>query len=188
MKSFLRLAALSAALSLSSVAVRAVEPGYVDFGKIKPTDGCEFVEVNLPATLLGFASCFVDKQDAEVAGLIRSLKHVRVNVVGYNDSSLQEITTRVQSIRRDLESQGWTQMVTARQTGQAQDVVVYVKTTDDTIQGILVTVIDPSQKQAVLVNLVGNIKPEQIAAVGRSLHIDPLAHLAIAPQHPEKGS
>jgi hypothetical protein len=38
-------------------------------------------------------------------------------------------------------------------------------------------VIDSNEKNAVVVNLVGNIKPEQLAAVGKSLHIDPLAHL-----------
>jgi hypothetical protein len=75
-----------------------------------------------------------------------------------------------------LEGQGWTRVVTVQEGGKDQDVGVYVKmNTDDTIDGVVVTVIDAGEKQAVLVNVVGNIKPEQIAALGRQLHIDPLA-------------
>jgi len=63
-------------------------------------------------------------------------------------------------------------------------VAVFVKTNErEGIDGIVVTVLDPNEKQAVFVNVVGDIKPEQIAALGKNLHIDPLAHLKLVPEH-----
>ena len=103
----------SALLSFATVG-RAAEPGYVDLGKFSPAEGCQFVEVNLHAPLLKFASIFVDKEEPEAAALIRSLKHVRVNVVGFNDETRGETTERVRSIRKELATQGWTQVVTVQ--------------------------------------------------------------------------
>ena len=51
--------------------------------------------------------------------------------------------------------------------------------TDDSVEGLVVTVIDSSKKELVFVNLVGNIKPEQIATIGKRLNIDPLAKLTV---------
>jgi len=182
MNRFLRLAAVSSALTLAAFSARAADAGYVDLGKFTPAEGCEFVEVNVQSSMLRLASLFVDKDDHEVANLIRSLKHVRVNVVGYDDATGADVAQRVREIRRGLDTQGWAQVVTVREGGKDQDVAIYVKTrNDDTVEGLLITVLDAQKKQVVLVNLVGDIKPEQIAAVGKGLHIDPLQHLPIAP-------
>lgn len=179
MKTLLRATALALTLTASSLfAAVSSSPGYAELGTFKPTEGCQFVEVNLHTSLLKFAATFVDKEDPATAELIRALQHVRVNVVGYNDGSRADTMQHVQSIRRDLENQGWQRIVTVQQGGKDEDVAVYVKSGDnDSIVGLVVTVIDSNEKNAVVVNLVGNIKPEQLAAVGKRLHIDPLAHL-----------
>jgi len=181
MKALHRLGLVASALTVLSLSVRAAAPGYIDLGRIKPTDGCEYVEVNLGAPLLKFASLFVGGEDPDTASLIRNLKHVRVNVVGYNDGSRAETMNRVRSIRREIETQGWTQIVSARENENAENVAIYVKTaTDDSIEGLVITVIDSSKREAVFVNVVGNIKPEQVAKIGRGLHIEPLADIDIA--------
>lgn len=180
MNSFLRTAPVLIALSLAAVGAQAATPGYVDIGKFKPTDGCQFVEVNLHAPLLKFASMFVDKEEPEVAALIRTIKHVRVNVVGYDETTRAETTDRVEGVRRELETQGWTQMVTVKESGNAENVAVFVKMAeDDSIDGLVVTVIDGNKREVVFVNLVGNIQPEQIATIGKRLNIDPLAKMTM---------
>lgn len=182
MNRLLRAATISSTLALAAFTARAAEPGYVDLGKFTPTDGCQFVEVNVHSSLLKLAALFADHDNHDAAELIRNLKHVRVNVIGYNDRTRADLAQRVQDIRRDLVAQGWTQAVTVREANQDQDVAIYVKTRDDdTVEGLLVTVMDPTEKQAVLVNVVGAIKPEQVAALGRGLHIEPLADLNLAP-------
>jgi len=180
MKTLARFGAASLALALVTLGARAADSGYVDFGKFTPAEGCEYVEVNVQPTLLKFAAAFADKDDAQAAALLRSLKRVRVNVVGYNDGTRADLTERVKQIRHDLEAQGWEQVVTARHGSKETDVAIYVKPHgDDTIDGLVVTVIDPCEKQAVFVNVVGNIKPDQLAALGKSLHIDPLTDLHV---------
>lgn len=170
----------AAAIFAATLSLSAATPGYVDLGKFKAAEGCQFVEVNLHTPVLKFASMFVDKDDPEAAQLIRSLKHVRVNVVGYNDSNRADTTERVMQLRRELETQGWEQMVTVKENGKAEDVAIYIKmAADDSIEGLVVTVLDGNQKQAVVVNVVGSIKPEQLAALGKNLHIDPISHLKI---------
>jgi hypothetical protein len=174
----LRLLAFASAFSLAALSARAAaaESGYIDLGQFKSAPGCEFVEVNLHSTLLKFASIFVNREDSETAALIRSLKHVRVNVIGYDETNRAETAGRVQKIRGELEAQGWTQIISVRKGGDTEDVVVYVKTRgEDAIDGLVVTVIDPAKHQAVLVNIVGNIRPEQLAGLGRGLHIDHLS-------------
>lgn len=167
----------AAALALAA-SVRAADAGYVDLGKFKSAENCQYVEVNVGAPLLKFAAIIAGHHDKEAAALIRDLKHVRVNVVGYDESNRAETLERVQGIRRDLEAQGWVRTVTARTAGQAEDVAVYVKmAADDSIEGVVVTVLDGGEKQAVVVNVVGNIKPEQIAKLGRGLNLDCLTHL-----------
>jgi hypothetical protein len=180
MKSFLRTSSAIIALSLTALSAHAAAPGYVDIGQFKPAEGCQFVEVNLHAPLLKFASIFVDKEEPEVAALIRTIKHVRVNVVGYDESTRADTTDRVEGVRRELESQGWTQMVTVKEAGDAENVAVFIKMADDdSVDGIVVTVIDSRKKEVVFVNLVGNIRPEQIAMIGKRLNIDPLAKMTM---------
>jgi len=179
MKSLLRTTPAIIALTFTAFAHGAA-PGYVDVGKFKPTEGCQFVEVNLNAQLLKFASVFVDKEEPAIAALIRTIQHVRVNVVGYDESTRAETTDRVEGVRRELESQGWTQTVTVKQSEDAENVAVYLKmAADDSVDGVVVTVINPNKREVVFVNLVGNIKPEQIALIGKCLNIDPLAKLTM---------
>jgi hypothetical protein len=180
MKSLLRTSTAVFALFIATLGAHAAAPGYVDIGQFKPAEGCQFVEVNLHAPLLKFASIFVDEKEPEVAALIRTIKHVRVNVVGYNENTRAETTDRVEGVRTALEAQGWTQMVTVKETGDAENVAVFIKmAADDSVDGVVVTVIDSRKKEVVFVNLVGNIRPEQIATLGKRLNIDPLAKLAV---------
>lgn len=168
----------AAAMAATALVATASEPGYVDLGQFKPAEGCNFVEVNLRAPLLKFAAVFVDKDEPEAAALLRSLKRVRVNVIGYNDATRADTTDRVQKLRQELERQGWTQVVTVQQSNESEDVGIYVKMADDdSVDGLVVTVLNSDKGEAVVVNVVGNIKPEQLAALGEGLDIKPLAHL-----------
>jgi Na+-translocating ferredoxin:NAD+ oxidoreductase RnfG subunit len=82
---------------------------------------------------------------------------------------------RVEKIRKELDSKGWERIVAAQKTDQ--DVGIYLKSKDkDTVQGVVVMVIEANH-QAVFVNVVGDIKPEQLALLGEKLHIDPLKKL-----------
>jgi len=163
-------------------AARADSPGLVDFGKFAPPGkGAEFVEVNIRSNLLNFAATLVEKEEPEAAKLLRSVQLVRVNVLGLTDQNRDELQKRVQTIRQELEGKGWERNVNV-QRKEGEDVGVYTQTQDGTVlAGVAVTVIDP--KNVVLVNVVGDIKPEQIAALGEKLDIKSLKEIKHAMKH-----
>jgi len=163
----------------SSLRADAVEPGQIDFGTFNPSGDSEFVEVNLPSSLIALAAKFVEKQEPEVAKLLSGLKLVRVNVIGLTEDNRSDLEKRIKKVRGELSGKGWERLVTAQKQGQ--DVGVFLKMDKDSaVQGLAVTVIE-SGKHAVFVNVVGDIKPEQLTMLGERLHIDQLKGL-----HPEK--
>ncbi len=159
-------------------------PGQVDFGTFTaPADGSQFVEVNVTSSLISLATKFLEKDQPDVAKVLQGLQLVRVNVIGLTDENRSDMESRVHTVRKDLEAKGWERIVTAQQKNQ--DVGVYLKTQNkDTVQGLVVVVIDDG-KQAVFVNVVGDIKPEQLSMLGDKLHIDPLKKIGHEVHHKE---
>jgi hypothetical protein len=156
-------------------------PGYVDLGSFAaPSSGGRFVEVNLPRNLLALAARFAAKEDPEAARLIGQIESVRVNVVGIEEANREELAKRATEIRGELESKGWQKIVTARENGG--DVGVYIKLdAEQVIQGITVVVLD-GKDEAVFINVVGSIRPEDLEVVADRLGIEPLSGLRIGRQ------
>jgi len=176
MKCLLPLVVASATFCFASntaICAKDLAPGQVDFGTFSPPkEGGEFVEVNIPPSLIWLAAHLVEKQEPEAAQLLSGLKFVRVNVIGLSDENRAEIQARAQKVRQELTGKGWERIVTAQQKNQ--DVRIFLKMTDSsTVQGLVVVVMD-DKDHAVFVNVVGDIKPEQIALLGDKLQIDPL--------------
>lgn len=173
-------AATTVSLALASSLPAAAEPGYVDFGKFTAAPDLKFVEVNVQAGLLKFAAKIAAAQEPEAAELLRNIQHVRVNVVGLDESNKAATVARMESIRTDLEARGWEKIVTVHEpkASGSDDVAVFMKSNDETIQGLVVTVIE-HKGNAVFVNVVGNIRAEQLAKLGEKLDIKPLNKLKI---------
>jgi len=95
-------------------------------------------------------------------------------VVGLDDTNRDATTDRVMKVRQELARDGWEQIVEARGKKQ-DDVAIFVKQRDgEVIDGIVVTVIDERKKEAVLVNVVGRIKADSLAAIGERFDIPQL--------------
>lgn len=179
-RSVFAVAALAATLSLSAAETDA---GYVDIGQLMPAANGKFVEVNLSPGLLKFAARIATHQEPDAAEIIGNLKRVRVNVVSLDDSNRKETVAQIEGVRRKLEAQGWTQMVTVREQEHGDNVDVHVKQRgEDIIEGLVVTVID-DKGEAVFVNIVGNINADQIAKVADNLNIEPLKHVRVKAKH-----
>ena len=171
------IAALTATMTLNAADTPA--PGYIDFGKFTPpTSGGEFVEVNVKNNLISMVARLVEKQEPQAAEMIRGLQAIRVNVIAMKDDNRKEIQERVENIRGQLDKSGWEQLVTV-QNGK-DNVRVSMKTKgDEVVEGLVVTVIN-DDKQAVFVNIVGNIKPDKIAMLAEKFNIEPLKKAAEA--------
>ncbi len=168
-------ALLCAALTFPVIAETA-PAGAIDFGKLTPAaDGGQFVEVNIKGNLLDMAARLAAKEEPEIADLLKGIRSVRVNVVGLDDGNRAETQARIKAVRGELDTKGWERVVTVSE--KDQDVGIYLKTRgQDAVEGLVVTVIE-NGKQAVLVNIVGDIRPEKLADLGENLGIEPLKNL-----------
>ena len=175
MYSSIAISAFIAAFCLNATAENSA--GQVDFGTFTPPgNGNEFVEIQIRSNLLSLAAQLVDKQQPDAAKLIRSVESIHVNVVGLDDSNRADLEKRVQSIRHDLEARGWERNVAVQKEGK--DVGIYTRTRGgEALAGLVITVVEP-KKEVVLINIVGDIKPEQVAALGEKLNIKPLKEAA----------
>ena len=179
MKHAIRSALALAAFVGVGIHAENTPPGYIDFGKFSPpASGGEFVEVHITSNLISMVARLAEKNEPEIAELLRGLHRVRVNVIGLDDGNRAEMETRVKKIRSDLDAQGWERIVTAQK--KEEDVGVYLKTRgEEAVEGVVVTVIE-SNREAVFINIVGNIKPEKIAVIGERFNIEPLKKIGQA--------
>lgn len=164
---------VGAGLGVCAAAERA---GQVDFGTLPlPASGGECVEVRIQSNLIAMAARLVERQEPEVADLLRGLKAVHVVVVSLDDQNREEVKGRITRMRTDLDSQGWESVVTARQ--QQDDVRVFLKMRgEEAVEGLAVTVVQ-GDREAILVNVVGDLRPEKLALIGERLNIEPLKKL-----------
>ncbi len=174
----LAIAVLAAGVSFNVLA--GPSPGQVDFGKFAPPDGAsEFVEVQIQSNLLALAAQLVEKQEPAAAQLVRSVEFIHVNVIGLTDANRADLVKRVHQIRHDLDAQGWEQNVVVQEKN-GEDVGIYTKTRGgEALAGLVVTVIEP-KGEVVLVNIVGDIRPDQVAILGDKLDIKPLKDIGAA--------
>ena len=168
----LAVAMLTAAANFNALA--GASPGEVDFTNIaEPGKNAEYVCIHIGHNLTSLASRLVEKRQPEAAKLLRSVQLIHLNVVGLTDENRDVLQKRVHEFRDQLDKQGWARVVTVKEK-DGDDVGVFVKTRgDEAVEGVVVTVLNGKEK-VVLINVVGDIKPEQIAALGEALNIDPL--------------
>ncbi|HVR34806.1 MAG TPA: DUF4252 domain-containing protein [Methylomirabilota bacterium] len=174
------IAAICAAGILTVPTVRAASDGHVDFGKLSAlaTEGGQFVEVNVRSNLIAMVARLAETQEPEAAGLLKRLHQVHVNVIGLSEENREALGEKVKSIRAQLEADGWDRVVTVKE--RDQDVGVYLKLRDEeAVEGIVVTVIDPGQA-GVFINVVGDIRPEELAEIGERFRIEPLKEIGLA--------
>lgn len=151
-------------------------PGQIDFGEFTVPENGQFVEVNIQGNLINMVARLTEDSEPDLAKILRGIKSVRVNVIGMNDANSAEIKSRVKAVRKQLSANGWERIVTVQD--KKEDVGVFVKLKgEEAIEGIAVTVLG-NDREAVFVNIVGNIRPEQIAQVAERLNIDPLKKIS----------
>jgi hypothetical protein len=172
---------LIASLCLAAQAER-LPAGAVDFGAFTPSADGEFVEVQIRSNLISMVAKLAEKQEPQVAEMLRNIQLVRVNVIGLDDKNRSEVQARIKEVRAKLDKDGWERIVTAQK--KDEDVGVYVKTRgNEAVEGVVVSVLSGT-REAVLVNVIGNLKPEQIAELGERFDIDPLKRAGEAIKKP----
>ena len=136
-------------------------PGYVDFSVLAENYGEPRVMIDLGSSLLQLVSAM--KHDDPVAEeALRSLESVRIHV--YNtDGETAPAEERIEHVDKVLSGAAWEKIVRVREPDEQVD--IYVKHSGDRIEGVTVMALDG--EEAVFINILGSIDPEQLGTVVR---------------------
>ena len=141
--------------------------GYADLDSLGVMDTDRVINISLGPTVLHFAARYID-DDPEVRDLLRSLDGVRVRIYEV-DGDVQKVAVRMEDMSTNLQQDGWEPVMLVRE--QDEQVHMLMRTVDGQICGMTVLVLD-GDSEAVIVNLMGEIRPEQFSDVMVALDVD----------------
>lgn len=142
-------------------------PGYVDFGELTSMFGEPTVQISVGESLLGLVASLSAEEDPEAAALFKRLYGVRVNVFE-TDAMVQGAIERVKGVSSKLSEQGWESVVTVN--SDDEQVRVFMKINNSQVEGITVMALE--ETEAVFVNVIGDIDPEELGRVMENFDID----------------
>lgn len=146
-------------------------PGYVDFNIFEIFGDAEpKVEVSLKQPMLNLVSEFTKEDDPELFNMLSKLAVVRVFVFDADEQFTRKFESESSKTIKSLDRKGWEQVVRVRE--DEDHVFVYLKpsTKYDFIEGIVLLAIEEGD-EAVFVNIAGEIRPDDVSALGHHFGI-----------------
>jgi len=149
-------------------------PGYIDFDNLSFFKGKEKkVEVSIKSPLLKFVSTAASKENPELSELLQNLQLIKVNVFEIDATEFDEVKSIIQSTSKELESKNWENIVRVKE--KEEQVEIFTNFSDDQLSGFVIMVVN--NKEAVFVNIIGNIDPEQLGKLGGKFDIPKLSDI-----------
>jgi len=162
---------LAAALALLLAGCGLTAPrgnaGYADLDSLGLRDTDLVLSLSLGPAILRFAENHVD-DDPEARALLHGLDGVRIRIYEV-DGDAGRVAARMARMSRDLQADGWEPVLLVRQ--QDEQAHMLLRIVDGRIHGMTVLVLD-GEAEAVVVNLMGDIRPEQFGEVMVAMDVD----------------
>ena len=141
--------------------------GFADLDSLGFVDTDHVLSLSIGPALLNFAANHID-DDPETRALLRSLEGVRLRIYEI-DGDAGRVAGRIANMSARLQHDGWEAVMTVR--NRDEQVHVLMRMADTRISGLTVLVSD-GESEAVLVNVMGDIRPEQFNQVMVALDVD----------------
>ncbi|MBT8114059.1 MAG: DUF4252 domain-containing protein [Arenicella sp.] len=173
MKNIKRIFGISIITLLFTAPVYAQNKGQIDFADLSSFYGEPKVEINLNASLMKMIGSFANHKDPEVAQILSNLDFIKVRV--YNlQGKVEKAVSTIDGVSKKLKAAKWDTLVTVNNNEENQKVRIFSKMTDNVIDGVVVMVVSPEKEsgEAVFINIVGEIDPDKIAKITRTLDVD----------------
>jgi len=122
----------------------------------------ESVSVSLDSSLIGLAARFLDPdkpEDAAARQAIAGLTGIYVRSFTF-DSDFAYPQTEVDSLRKQLSTPGWQQLVQVRSHKEHNDVDVYIRVEGSKASGLVIIAREP--REFTIVNIVGSIDLQKL--------------------------
>ena len=141
--------------------------GFADLESLGMRDTNRVVNLSIGPTLLHIAAMYVD-EEPEIRELLQSLDGVRVRVYEI-DGDAGRVASRVYAMSQHLQAGGWEPVLLVRE--ENEETHMLLRMIDGRISGMTVLISD-GDSEAVIVNLMGEIQPEQFSGVMLALDVD----------------
>jgi hypothetical protein len=176
----LSIVSLAIALSACGLTAPRSSDGYADLESLGMRDTDKVMTLSIGPTLLRFAASHVD-DDPEVRELLKALDGVRIRIYEINGDT-GRVAARIDNMSRHLQDDGWEPVMLIREENEATHMLL--RTVDGQICGMTVLVSD-GESEAVVINLMGEIKPQQFGEVMLALDTDTPGIEDVQPAHGE---
>lgn len=148
-------------------------PGYVDLetmGSLRRVIGHEpTIEVNVEGALLRLVAEASRYEDPDLANMLRRLEGVFVRGFDITETSAGRAREQASVIGRELEKVGWTTIVSINERNEY--VRMFARMERDEIVGMVVMVVDDGGREAIFLNIVGDVDPEEIGRIGSKFRV-----------------
>lgn len=161
------LAGLLVLLSACGLTAPRSSEGYANLESLGVWDTDNVMTLSLGQTVLRLAASHID-DDPEVRQLLKGLDGVRIRIYEI-DGDAGRVATRIERMSEHLQSDGWEPVVLIREDSETTHMLLRV--VDDQICGMTVLVSD-GDTEAVVINLMGEIRPQQFGDVMLALDVD----------------
>jgi len=153
--------------------------GFADLESLGMRDTDRVMNLSIGPTLLHFAARYID-DDPAIRDLLKNLDGVRVRIYEI-DGDAGRVAARLYAMSQHLKADGWEPVVLVREENQETHMMLRV--ISGHIIGMTVLTSD-GESEAVVVNLMGEIQPEQFGDVMLALDLDPpgVEEVRVAPK------
>ena len=141
--------------------------GFADLDSLGVMDTDIVMTISLGPAILRFAAAHVD-DDPEVKQLLKGLDGVRVRIYEINGDA-SRVAERMGGMSDKLAGDGWEPVMLIREDDEEAHMLV--RMVDSNIVGLTVLVSD-GDSEAVVVNVMGDIQPEQFSDMMVALDVD----------------
>jgi hypothetical protein len=143
------------------------DDGFANLESLGMRDTNRVVNLSIGPTLLHFAANHIG-DDPGVRDLLRSLDGVRIRVYEI-DGDARRVASRIDTMSQHLQADGWEPVLLVREENEQTRMLL--RTVNGRISGMTVLASD-GESEAVIVNLMGDIRPEQFGGVMLALDVD----------------
>jgi hypothetical protein len=174
--------ALLCALSVGACGLTAPRgsDGFADLDSLGIADTDRVLSLSIGPALLRFAANHVE-DDPETQQLLRGLDGVRIRIYEIDGDAIR-VASRMDKMSRKLQAGGWEPVMLARSENEQAHMLL--KVVGQRICGMTVLVSD-GESEAVVINLMGDLEPQQFAGVMTALDVDAAG---VQEMEPDEGS
>jgi hypothetical protein len=155
--------------------------GFADLESLGMRDTNRVMSLSIGPTLLHFAARYID-DDPEIRDLLRDLDGIRVRIYEI-DGDAGRVAARIQSMSQHMQADGWEPVILVRE--ENEETHMLLRNTKGRISGMTVLVSD-GESEAVIVNLMGEIQPEQFGNVMLALDVNATGVESVRPAEPDE--